>query len=144
METTLLNYQPVLVYTWVPPDPALVSFGSSYICVLLFASILVISSLIELSPLWGRPSNHGLPIEVNLPILFPHHSTYDHDELAIILVWALAPARLISYWETPRTWSLAWLIDILLVNPSFLTSFTTCCLPSILSHGLSPQILLLT
>jgi hypothetical protein len=97
MAAPLLNSQPVPVYSGVPPFPALVSFGSLCSCSLLFASLPAVYSLIELSLLWARPSNHGLPVEVKIPVLFPRHSTYDHDDLVIIPVWALAPARLISY-----------------------------------------------
>jgi hypothetical protein len=96
MTTLLLDSQLVLVYTGVPPFHALVSVVAPAIALFLFASISAVSVLIELPLLRARPSNHGLPVEVNLPILFPCHSTYDHDESTIISVRALAPTRLIS------------------------------------------------
>jgi hypothetical protein len=86
MVAPLLNSHHVPIYTGVSPFPALVSFGSPYSCTLLFASISTISSLIELVLLWARPSNHGFPIEVNLPVIFPCHGTYDHDDSVVIPV----------------------------------------------------------
>jgi hypothetical protein len=111
METPFPGSQPILVYTGVPPFQALVFVVAPVVALFLFASISVVSSLIETSLLQARPSNHGLPIEVNLPVLFPRHGTYDHDDSTIIHVRALAPARLISYCASPRTWSLAWWVD---------------------------------
>jgi hypothetical protein len=72
-------------------------YGGSCSCALLFTSISVVSSLIEISLLRARPAKHGFPVEVNLPILFPHRSTYDHDVSTVIPIQALALACLISY-----------------------------------------------
>jgi hypothetical protein len=77
----------------------------------LFASLPVVCSLIKLPLLRASPSNHGLPVEVEFPILFPRHSTYVHDGSTVIPVLSLAPARLKSYWALPRTRSLAWWIN---------------------------------
>jgi hypothetical protein len=52
---------------------------------------LLYSQLIELPLLQAFPSNHCIPIESNLPILFAHHNTYDHDDSTIIPVRALGP-----------------------------------------------------
>jgi hypothetical protein len=112
MVAHLLDSQPIPFYTGVPPFPSLVFVVYPRVALFLFASISVVSSLIELPLLQACPSNHGMPIEVNLPILFPHHNTYDHDDSTIIPVRALAPAHLISYCANPRTHSLAWCIDI--------------------------------
>jgi hypothetical protein len=112
MAAPLLNSQHVPIYLGVPPFHALVSFGNLYSCTLLFSSLHVVYSPIDLSLPLARPSNHGLLVEVKLPVIFPHHGTYDHDDSVTIPVRSLAPARLISYWETPHTWSLAWWIDI--------------------------------
>jgi hypothetical protein len=111
MTSPLPSSQLVPVYTWVPPFPALVSVVAPVVTLFLFSSIFVVSSLIETSLQWARPSNHGLSVEVNLPVLFPRHNMYDHDDSVIIRVRALAPARLISYCATPRTYSLAWWVD---------------------------------
>jgi hypothetical protein len=89
-----------------PPVSYPCVYDGSYNYALLFTFIYAVSSLIEISLLWACPSKHGLPVEVNLPILFPRHSTYDPDDSTIILVWALALARLISYCESPHTRSL--------------------------------------
>jgi hypothetical protein len=93
MIAPLLDSQPVPVYRGVPPFPALVFVVSLAVVLLLFTSISVVYSLIELPLLQARPSNHGLPVEVNLPILFPRHGMYDHDGSVIIPVRSLAPAR---------------------------------------------------
>jgi hypothetical protein len=45
----------------------------------------------------AHPSNHGLPIEVKLPILFPLHDTYDHDDSTVIPILDVSLARLIFY-----------------------------------------------
>jgi hypothetical protein len=71
-------------------------YGGSYSCALLFTSIPILSPLIEISLLQDHPSKHGLPIEVNLPILFPSRGMYDHDDSNAILVWTLALACLIT------------------------------------------------
>jgi len=103
----LLHSQPVPVYPGVPPFLILVSFGSLCNCVLLFASLPTVRSLIKLPLLRTRPSNHCLPVEVKLLVLFSGHGPYGYNDLTIIPVLALVPARLISFLATPRTWPLA-------------------------------------
>ena len=93
MATPLLDSQPLPVYTRVPPFPALVCVVDNIVALFLFASISTVSSLIEIPLLRACLSNHGLPVEVNLLVLFPYHGTYDHDDSIIIPVWDLAPSR---------------------------------------------------
>ena len=98
-----MDSQPVPIYTWVPPFPTLVSVVALVVVLFLFASIYVVSSLIETSLLRPCPSNHGLPVEVKLLVLFYGHGPYGHNDSTVIPVLALAPARLISYLATPHT-----------------------------------------
>jgi hypothetical protein len=111
MAAPLLFSQPVSVYLGVPPFPTLESVGSLYTCALMFASLPTVCSLIELPLLQAHPSNHGLPVEVKIPIHFPRHGTSVHDDLTVISVVSLALAHLKSYWETSHTQSLAWWIN---------------------------------
>jgi hypothetical protein len=89
MATPFLRAQPISIYPRVPPFPALVSIGKLFTCALLFVSIPVVCSLIELPLVQYCPSNHGLPIEVEFPVIFPHHGTYVHDGPSVIPVLSL-------------------------------------------------------
>jgi hypothetical protein len=59
----------------------------------------------EILLLRARPCNHGLPVEVVLPVLFLCLGMCDHDSPSIIPASALAPAHCVTNFSLHRTCS---------------------------------------
>jgi hypothetical protein len=76
----------------------------------LLVAIPVVSPLIDLLLLRACPFNHGFPIVVISPILFPYCGSFDHDDLAFILVRVPSPTCLRSDCVSFHTCTLEWWI----------------------------------
>jgi hypothetical protein len=100
-----LNSPPIPVNPGVPPFRALVFVVAPAIALFLAASIPSASPLMEILLPRTRPCNHGLPIEVVLPILFLCLGMCDHDNLSVIPVPTIVPARCVINCALPRTCS---------------------------------------
>ena len=100
-----LNSPPVPIDPGIPSFQALVFVVASVVVLFSAASIPSASPLMEILLLRDHPCNHGLPVEVVLPVLFLCLGMCDHDIPSIIPVSATALARCVTNFSLPRTCS---------------------------------------